>query len=253
MKKTKLLLLPLHFVPFFFSAQQGSVGIGTTNPDPSAILEVASTSKGVQLPVVSLTSTADITTVANPKPGFVVYNTTVAGSGTTAVSKGLYTYNGSAWEKMWTKANVKTEVEKIPFITPVFAASNLAASGSIAAGTISNLTFNTLYQNSPAGAQGSAGAYTGYAIQQAGGYVISYNADLRNVSGDTIGGTIVYVLKNGTNVCTYGTAKVYQFGGVSGTCTLNLAVNDIITFRVQSSNAAYQVTNPNVSISRISN
>lgn len=234
-------------------AQTGSVGIGTSTPDPSAILEVKASNKGMQLPIVSLTSTTDITTIPNPKTSFIIYNNSNASSGNTAVTKGLYAYNGTMWEKMWSKQEVKTEVEKIPFITPVFAASNMAASGSIPAGTISNLTFNTLYQDSPPGALGGPTTYTGYTIQQAGGYVISYNVDLRNVSGDTLGGAMVYVLKNGTAICTYGTSKVYQYGGVSGTCTVNLAANDLITFRAQSSNAAYQITNPNVSISKISN
>lgn len=249
MKKTIVLIL-------WFSvtkAQSGSVGIGTVNPDPSAILEVKASNKGMQLPIVSLTSTTDITTVSNPKTGFIIYNASSSSSGNTAVTKGLYVYNGTVWEKMWSKQDVKTEVEKIPFITPVFAASNMAASGSIAAGTISNLTFNTLYQNNPSGAVGGPTTYSGYTVQQAGGYVISYNVDLRNVSGDTLGGAMVYVVKNGTAVCTYGTSKYYQFGGVSGTCTVNLAANDVITFRAQSSNAAYQITNPNVSISKISN
>ncbi|ROI00167.1 hypothetical protein [Chryseobacterium daecheongense] len=236
----------------YLSAQQGSVGIGTTNPDASAILDVVSSNKGLQLPVVSLTSTTDITTIPNPKTGFIIYNNAVAGSGNTSVNKGLYAFNGTGWERMWTKSDVKTEIDKIPFITPVFAASNIAASGSIAAGTITNLTFNTLHKDLPAGAQGGP-SYTGYRIQQAGGYVISYNVDIRNVSGDTTGGAMVYVQKNGTDLCTYGTSKVYQYGGVSSTCTVKLAVNDLITFRAQSSNAAYQITNPNVSISKISN
>ncbi|NML72358.1 hypothetical protein HHL23_21595 [Chryseobacterium sp. RP-3-3] len=253
MKKHKLILLQLICAACFYSAQQGGVGIGTSNPDPSAILEIKASNKGLQLPIVSLTSTADILTVPNPKTGFIVYNKAVAGSGNSAVDKGLYAYNGTAWEKMWTKTNVKTEVNKIPFITPVFAASNMAISSSIAADTISNITFNTLYQNLPAGVQGSSGAYTGYTIQQAGGYVISFNVDIRNVSGDTQGHAAVYVRKNGSTICTYGAAKVHQFGGVSSSCNVKLVVGDVISFAAQSSNADFQITNPNVSISRTSN
>ncbi|CAD0224623.1 hypothetical protein [Chryseobacterium sp. JV274] len=250
MKKRIILILVINSI--CISAQQGSVGIGTTNPDPSAALDVTAANKGIQLPIVALTSTADATTVSNPKTGFIVYNTAVSGTGNTSVTKGLYTYNGTMWEKMWSKQEVKTEIAKIPFIIPVFAASNMAASGSIAAGTITNLTFNTLYKDSPAGAQGGP-AYTGYRVQTAGGYVISFNVDVRNVSGDTNGGAMVYIQRNGVNICTYGTDKRYQFGGVSSSCSIKLAVNDLITFRVQSSNAAYQITNPNVSISKISN
>jgi len=250
MKKKLILILAINSL--CISAQQGGVGIGTTNPDPSAALDITATNKGIQLPLVALTSTVDITAVANPKTGFIVYNTATAGTGNTSVTKGLYAYNGTVWEKMWSKQEVKTEVAKIPFITPVFAASNIAASGSIVAGTITNLTFNTLDKDFPAGAQGSP-AYTGYRVQTAGGYVISFNVDVRNVSGDTNGGAMVYVQKNGVNICSYGTDKRYQFGGVSSTCSVKLVANDLITFRVQSSNAAYQITNPNVSISKISN
>lgn len=249
MKKTIFLLLWFPIV----KAQTGSVGIGTTTPDPSAILDVKASNKGIQLPIISLNSTTDVTTIPNPKIGFIIYNTSNSGSGNIAVTKGLYVYNGTIWEKMWSKQEVKDEVEKIPFITPVFAASNIATSGNIVAGTITNLTFNTLYQNNPPGAVGPPTAYSGYVVQQAGGYVISHNIDLRNTSGDTLTGTMVYVFKNGTSICTYGTSKYYQYGGISSTCTVKLAANDVITFRAQSSDVNYQITNPNVSISKISN
>lgn len=72
----------------YLSAQQESVGIGTTNPDAPAILDVTSSNKGLQLPVVYLTSTTDVTTIPNPKTGFIIYNNAVAGSGNTSVSKG---------------------------------------------------------------------------------------------------------------------------------------------------------------------
>ncbi|SDQ67459.1 hypothetical protein SAMN05421664_2112 [Chryseobacterium soldanellicola] len=247
----KIILLTL--LSGFIYAQTGSVGIGTVSPDPSAILDIKATNKGMLLPVVSLTSATDLTTVANPKTGFIIYNKAISGVGTNVVDKGLYAFNGTIWEKMWTKDNVKTEIEKIPFITPVFAASNMATAGSFAAGSISNITFNTLYKDFPTGVQGPAGGYTGYMIQKAGGYVISYTVDIRNASGDTNTGTIIYVQKNGTTACSYGTEKNYQFGGVSSTCTLNLAAGDVISFRAQSSNASYNIVNPNVSISKISN
>lgn len=236
-----------------FKAQQGGVGIGTTSPNPSAVLDVTASNKGLKLPVVSLTSTTDVTSIPNPKTGFVIYNTSVAGSGTTDVDKGVYAFNGTVWEKMFTKANVVTEVEKIPFITPVFAASNIATSASITAGTTTSLTFNTLYQNLPTGVQGSAGAYTGYTIQENGRYVISYTVDTRNTAGDTNGSSALFVQKNGTTACTYAMERDYQFAGLSSTCTLELSVGDIITFSVQSNGANYQIGNTNVSISKISN
>ncbi|WP_449399981.1 hypothetical protein [Chryseobacterium wanjuense] len=69
-------------------AQTGSVGIGTSTPDPSTILEVKASNKGMQLPIVSLTSTIDITTIPNPKTSFIIYNNSNASSGNTAVTRG---------------------------------------------------------------------------------------------------------------------------------------------------------------------
>ncbi|MDH6250619.1 hypothetical protein M2347_000346 [Chryseobacterium sp. H1D6B] len=250
----KITILPL-FTLFLFTAkaQQGSIGIGTTSPNSSAVLDVTASNKGLKLPVISLSSTADVTAVTTPKTGFIIYNTAVAGSGMTAVDRGLYAFNGTAWEKMLTKANVVTEVEKIPFITPVFAASNIGTSSSITAGTNTSLTFNTLYQNLPAGAQGAAGAYTGYTIQQTGMYVVSYAVDTRNTAGDVNGNTFVTVQKNGATVCTYGMERDYQFAGISSTCALGLSTGDVIRFMVQSNGADYQIANTNVSISKILN
>ncbi|MBV8328705.1 hypothetical protein [Chryseobacterium sp.] len=252
MQKKNFTLLAM-FLFFFFKAQQGGVGIGNTSPDPSAILDVTATNKGLQLPVVSLTSTTDASTIPSPKTGFIIYNTAVAGSGMTSVDKGIYAFTGSVWEKMFTKANVITEVEKIPFITPVFAASNIATSSSITAGTTTNLTFNTLYQNLPVGAQGPASNYTGYTIQENGRYVISYTADTRNTTGDANGSSAFFVQKNGAMVCTYAMERDYQFAGLSSTCTLGLVAGDQITFSIQSNGADYQIANTNVSISKILN
>ncbi|QIX81909.1 hypothetical protein H3Z85_02455 [Chryseobacterium indologenes] len=252
MQEKNFILLCMFFL-IFGHAQQGGVGIGNTAPNSSAILDVTSTNKGFQLPVVSLTSTADISTVQAPKRGFVIYNTAVAGTGMSSVNKGLYVFNGTAWEKMFTKANIITEVEKIPFITPVFAASNIATSSSIAGGTTTGLTFNTLFKNLPAGVQGPAGAYTGYQIKENGMYVITYNVDTRNTTGDINGSSALFVQKNGATVCTYAMERDYQFAGLSSTCTLELVIGDTISFSVQSNGTNYQIGNTNVSISKILN
>nr|WP_315026582.1 hypothetical protein [uncultured Chryseobacterium sp.] len=249
----KIFITLCMFLLIFSEAQQGGVGIGNTSPNPSAILDVTATNKGLQLPVISLTSTTDVSSVLSPKTGFVIYNTSVAGSGMTSVNKGLYVFNGTVWEKMFTKANIITEVEKIPFITPVFAASNIATSGSITGGTTTNLTFNSLFKNLPIGVQGPAGAYTGYQIQENGMYVITYTADTRNTTGDTGGSSALFVQKNGTTVCTYAMERDYQFAGLSSTCTLSLVSGDTMTFSVQSNGANYQIANTNVSISKILN
>lgn len=65
---------------------RAQVGIGTTTPNTSAILDVSSTSKGFLPP--RMTSTQR-TAIASPTAGLMVYQT----DGTV----GLYYYNGSVW------------------------------------------------------------------------------------------------------------------------------------------------------------
>ncbi|WP_151086826.1 hypothetical protein [Hymenobacter baengnokdamensis] len=66
----KALLLPaaLLLTPVITFAQ--GVGIGTTAPDASAALEIASSSKGVLLPRV-----ASANSITSPAPGLLVYQT----------------------------------------------------------------------------------------------------------------------------------------------------------------------------------
>ncbi|MEI6434353.1 MAG: tail fiber domain-containing protein [Bacteroidota bacterium] len=62
---------------------------------PSAKLEVRSTDKGVLFPQVSIDSLKDITSVANPANGLVVYNTTQPGA-RYDMMKGYYYYDATA-------------------------------------------------------------------------------------------------------------------------------------------------------------
>ncbi|MCF2491185.1 hypothetical protein [Dyadobacter sp. CY347] len=73
-----------------------NVGINTTQPDPSAALEIVGTDKGLLIPRVSLQSLTDNTTVPNPAPALLVYNTN-AGLGKT----GFYYNAGTAAVPAW--------------------------------------------------------------------------------------------------------------------------------------------------------
>ena len=90
-----------------FTSGFSQVGIGTTTPDSSAILDITSTSKGLLLPRVNLTGTADNTTISNPANGLLVFNLGAAGSGTTAVSaNSLYFRQNSLWQKFTTSSEI---------------------------------------------------------------------------------------------------------------------------------------------------
>ncbi|RYY63943.1 MAG: hypothetical protein EOO13_19050, partial [Chitinophagaceae bacterium] len=62
------LLLSIHLV----SQAQENVGIGTPSPDPSALLHVSSTTKGVLLPTMTDGQKAGI---INPPRGLLIYQT----------------------------------------------------------------------------------------------------------------------------------------------------------------------------------
>lgn len=65
---------------------KGGVGIGTTTPDNSAILDLSSSDKGLLLPRMSL---QERTEIKEPAKGLMVYQTNFM--------SGLYIYNGDVW------------------------------------------------------------------------------------------------------------------------------------------------------------
>ena len=92
-------LLPIIFSVFFLTTGlQAQVGIGTTTPDASSILDINATDKGVLIPQVSLSDVSDtmLDGLNTAATGLLIYNTnagTVGGSGV-----GYYYFNGSIWE-----------------------------------------------------------------------------------------------------------------------------------------------------------
>ncbi len=78
------------------------VGSSPTIINPSAALEVESSSKGVLLPRVALTGTADVTTILSPTASMLVYNTATAGTAPNNVTPGYYYWSGAAWTRFTT-------------------------------------------------------------------------------------------------------------------------------------------------------
>ena len=80
------------------SFSQG-VGLGTTLPHASAMLDMASTTKGVLLPRVALTSLTDNTTVPYPAASLLLYNTNAALNGGT----GFFYNSGNSVSPQWVR------------------------------------------------------------------------------------------------------------------------------------------------------
>jgi hypothetical protein len=79
----------------------GNVGIGTSSPSASALLDLTSTSQGLLPPRVALTAKSGTSSpIASPTTGLIVYNTASAGSNIDAVTPGYYYFNGTSWTRV---------------------------------------------------------------------------------------------------------------------------------------------------------
>ena len=74
-----------------------NVGIGTTSPANSALLELNASNKGFLMPRVNLTGVSDLTTVPSPTNALLVYNLATASSGADAVIPGYYYFSSGKW------------------------------------------------------------------------------------------------------------------------------------------------------------
>ena len=82
----------------------GSAGIGTTSPDPSSVLEVVSTSKGILIPRMTKNQRDAIPI---PSTGLLIFQTNS--------TPGFYYYSGNAWVAVSTKgANAALSNLKAP-------------------------------------------------------------------------------------------------------------------------------------------
>ena len=85
----KKLLIVIAVIAISFSEAMGQVGIGNMNPDPSALVEVNSTTRGL-LP--TRMTYAQLCAVPSPQPGMVIFCTDCSdGSGC------LYAFEGGGW------------------------------------------------------------------------------------------------------------------------------------------------------------
>ncbi|PTT78208.1 MULTISPECIES: hypothetical protein [unclassified Chryseobacterium] len=100
-KQTKLQILftALFFLNFNFSSAQ--VGIGTSSPNPSAMLEIHSANKGVLFPSVALDSQTDNITITSPSDGLIVWNNGQAG----LVETGFFYWNNAKWNMLSVEGN----------------------------------------------------------------------------------------------------------------------------------------------------
>lgn len=80
------------------------VGIGTTTPNSSSILDVTATDKGMLIPRVSLIAVNNLTSPINtPATGLMIWNTNATVTG--GAGTGFYFYNGTVWQPVNTNTS----------------------------------------------------------------------------------------------------------------------------------------------------
>ncbi|OYU84977.1 MAG: hypothetical protein CFE24_04070 [Flavobacterium sp. BFFFF2] len=92
----------LYFVLILSLIQQTQAQIGINTTTPNGAFEVNSSTNGIVIPKVALTSRSTASPIVNPQggslvDGTLVFNTATAGSGNTAVSPGFYYWLTNTW------------------------------------------------------------------------------------------------------------------------------------------------------------
>ncbi len=93
----KRIILPFILILACTFFSQAQVGINTTTPDPSSILDIESSNRGFLLPRVNLTSINDVTTIPSPTEGLIVYSLSTNSCNLPA---GLYIFDGTVWQRV---------------------------------------------------------------------------------------------------------------------------------------------------------
>jgi microcystin-dependent protein len=89
-------------LPALVNAQSNNVGIGTTTPEPSAMLDISSTSQGLLVPRMTILQRDLIVPTTTSSEGLLIYQT----DGTTGEPKGFYYWSASLAD--WLPLNQNT-------------------------------------------------------------------------------------------------------------------------------------------------
>jgi hypothetical protein len=99
----------------FAAGAQAKLGNNPTNINANSILEMESTNKGMLLPRIALTATNSAAPLSAFVAGMMIYNTASAGSGTNAVTPGIYYCDGTQWVRTVGTAGQGTIVQRIEY------------------------------------------------------------------------------------------------------------------------------------------
>lgn len=152
--------------PFCIKAD-GTVIVGTTTPDASAILKIDSVTKGILIPRMT---TAERVAIASPATGLLVYDSTL---------NQFYYYNGSAWTAIGGGGGG---------VTSVTATAPLTSSGGATPDISTSMNTNKLIGRSTAGVGVMEEISLGSGVSLSGGTLVgtaAYDAYSATLTTDT--------------------------------------------------------------------
>ncbi|SDR09431.1 hypothetical protein SAMN05421664_3513 [Chryseobacterium soldanellicola] len=171
MKKIYKILLLIFPVINLYS----QVGIGTSSPSTSAVLDITSTNKGALIPRLALIATNNKAPLSGNIPnGTLVFNTISNGTDATAVFPGVYQWNNGEW--IYPSSLGEPKAKAVKFSNSASSTTNFN-SATIAAPTNIDI-FNTLSFNDDTNIFQKINDYQ-LKIKQAGLYLVSVNLALK--------------------------------------------------------------------------
>jgi hypothetical protein len=193
----------------FVVTSSGSVGIGTSSPNPSAILELNvenGSKKGFLGPRVALTSYTDAATILSPASGLLVYN---LGTEATFSYVGYVFWNGSEWRTL-------SGASLAPGIIGSITCNNAGLSPtSYITGTAYSGTLSIPYTG------GNGGIYGGQTIGPVNGLTATLSA-----GNFAVGSGTLYYSVTGTPTVTSPTTTTFNIVVGGQTCSAIVGTGD---------------------------
>lgn len=238
-------LLMLTFFTGISGFAQNNVGIGTSSPDPSAVLDISSETKkgGLLMPRVPLLSTTDVVTIPAPAKGLMVYNTLNSGTYPNAVyEKRIYFWDGTKWQDIADIKSIRSIILPQVFFIQETASQDLTTAETTAmhsSGTDALVTFDnasvTLNNGNNITLTNNTMKVTNSGKYEVSGF-LNYNPDLKTSQYTDMIYKIQLSTNTGTSWTTIGQTKLVwglNSGGFSRTSIIpstnvNLSVGNLI-------------------------
>ncbi|WP_203295971.1 hypothetical protein [Luteirhabdus pelagi] len=223
MKLLSYRILPVILLGLFTTISTlAQVGIGTTTPDTSAILDISSTDAGVLLPRLT---TAERDAIASPATGLLLFNTD-----TNAIEYNDGISTVPVWAAVTSRISTDTKGDSVKY-------SNTDTTTDVNPDTAIDLpVFGTMEWNDNTSLYVVGGNQI--TINETGRYEIRVNVSLFNSSGTARNAPEIRINVNGTGVGSFGSTGYMRNNGghrsasLHITETISVTTGDVITVAI---------------------